>query len=102
MKTTKIQRSAQGEECTLRIWPVCNYNQDTTILAHVGSGTAKRKDDLNAAYACSSCHDAIDYRDKTFLSDDGDMQTSLKTLRLAYIAKALDRTHKKLREKGLL
>ena len=66
MKQTKVQKSARGEECTLHIAGVCNYNVETTVLAHVGfcdgSGKRIRVGERNAVYACSSCHDAIDGR----------------------------------------
>jgi len=66
MKQTKIQKSARNEECTLRIAGVCNYDVETTILAHIsfGYGTDKRNrpNERNAVYACSACHDLIDKR----------------------------------------
>lgn len=50
----------------VRIPGVCNHDPQTTVLAHyrmIGiSGTGQKSPDLLAAFACSSCHDAIDRR----------------------------------------
>jgi cytochrome c553 len=64
VKQTKVQKSARGEECTLRIASgVCNYDVETTVLAHIsfqyGSDKRNRPNERNAVYACSACHDAI-------------------------------------------
>ena len=60
MSLTKIQKSAQGQECTLNIANVCNYNPETTVLCHVsfnyGSGKRIRPNERNAVYGCSDCH----------------------------------------------
>jgi len=88
MKTTKIRQSARMQECTVRIPGVCNHNPETTVLAHLGSGTAKRGDDTNAVYACSDCHDAIDRRSKVFLSDNPVEQELLRRDREYFIDRA--------------
>ena len=91
MKLTAMQKSAQGQDCTLRIPGVCNWNPETTVLAHLGSGTGKRRDDNNAVYACSSCHDAIDYRTPVFLSHRKKLQKDLHRYRENYIKAAIQR-----------
>jgi hypothetical protein len=91
MKQTKKQRSARGQDCTLQIPNVCNFNRETTVLAHVGSGSAKRRDDDQAVYACSDCHDAIDRRSKVFLSDNPEEQELLRIDRLWFIQRALEK-----------
>ena len=60
----KIRNSARGQECQVRIPDVCNRNNETVILAHVGkgSGMGQKCDDIHATYACSACHDVIDGR----------------------------------------
>ena len=62
MKSNKIRASARGEDCQVRIPGVCNFNPETTILAHVGSDKKMggKCSDLEAAYCCSDCHTAID------------------------------------------
>ena len=67
---SKIRKSARGEDCTARIPGVCNFDPETTILAHIsgvryGSGKGKKVSDLISLYACSACHDVIDRRTKT-------------------------------------
>ena len=91
MKTSKMKQLARGQDCTLRISGVCNYNPETTVLAHVGKhGSAKRNHDEEAVYACSDCHDAIDFRSKVFLSDSDEEQEQFHRVRKAYISLAKD------------
>ncbi len=67
---SKITNSARGKDCTVRIPTVCNHNSETVVLAHIsgvrhGHGTGQKVNDAFGAYACSSCHDAIDGRTLT-------------------------------------
>jgi len=42
---------------------VCNFNPETTMLAHLsGGGMGMKRLDTEAAYCCSDCHDALDRR----------------------------------------
>jgi len=63
-KYQKLRDSARGEDCTLRIHPYCNENPETVVLCHLpsGSGMGQKSPDWFAVYACSGCHDIIDYR----------------------------------------
>ena len=71
---SKITDSARGQECQIRLIGVCNHNDETTIFAHYCKGglggMGKKPSDLFGAYACSSCHDAVDGRTKTPFSPD--------------------------------
>ena len=62
---TNLRTAARGEACEIRS-PVCNYNIETTVLAHyrlIGiSGMGTKSPDLIAAHACSDCHDLVDGR----------------------------------------
>ncbi|HAX3559251.1 TPA: DUF1364 domain-containing protein [Escherichia coli] len=64
-----LRKEARGRECQVRIYGVCNGNPETSVLAHyrlTGTcGTAIKPHDMQAAIACSSCHDLIDGRVKT-------------------------------------
>ena len=66
---SKITESARGQECQIRLIGVCNHNDETTVFAHYRrgglGGMGKKPSDLFGAYACSSCHDAVDGRTKT-------------------------------------
>lgn len=97
---TEITESARNQPCTLRIPGVCNWNIETTVFAHTGSGTAKRRTD-KGCYACSDCHSAIDYRTRHFLHDDDDIQRNLADARLRYIERAERETTRLLAEQGL-
>lgn len=64
-----LRKEARGRECTVRIPGVCNGNSETVILAHLRmaglTGVGMKADDLFGAWCCSSCHDAIDRRNRT-------------------------------------
>ena len=66
---SKLRDAARGMECMVRVPGLCNHNRETTVLAHYRlSGTCGmgiKPIDLAGAWACSSCHDAIDGRTKT-------------------------------------
>lgn len=72
MSQNKITKAARGRECQVRITDHCNGNPETVVLAHyrmIGtSGTGIKPNDLQGAWACSGCHDAIDGRCKTLYS----------------------------------
>jgi hypothetical protein len=53
------------EDCTFRIFPVCNWNPETTVYCHTNSSTDGKGMGLKSkkgAYGCSSCHDVVDGR----------------------------------------
>lgn len=63
----KLRDAARGQECTVRLPGVCNWNPETTVLAHLPSGSkgvGMKGLDTVAVFACSACHDAIDGRSK--------------------------------------
>lgn len=63
---TKLRKAARGEVCTVRLPGVCNWNPETTVLAHIrrnwNAGAGKKAPDHHAVFACSDCHDVIDGR----------------------------------------
>lgn len=93
-KNKKITDSARGEDCQVRLELICNFDNDTTIFAHLGGGGMGYKShDIHGAYCCSSCHDALDIRSKS--------EYTLKHLRLAHY-EGMVRTQLILIEKGLI
>jgi len=83
---SKIRKSAKGQDCQVRIPHICNFNPETTILAHLnGGGWSLKRLDTEAAYCCSNCHDALDGRRMTqntsdelkLMHYDGIMRTQL-------------------------
>ena len=70
----KDRDAARGMPCMVRVPDFCNGDPDTTVLAHyrlAGTcGSGMKPHDEQAAWACSSCHDAIDGRIKTGYSRD--------------------------------
>lgn len=64
-KSTKLRKSAKGQDCTLRIPGICNFNPETTVLAHLPcgqKGMGIKSPDNMAVFACSTCHDRLDAR----------------------------------------
>lgn len=63
LRSNALRKSARGQPCSLRLPGICNHRDETTVLAHlpgIGKGVGSKVSDLHAAFACSSCHDAID------------------------------------------
>lgn len=68
---SKLRKSAKGRECQIRLPYVCNRNNETVVLAHLGGGgMGFKKPDLFGAFSCSNCHDAVDGRVGTIYSKD--------------------------------
>lgn len=95
MKQTKITKSAKGEDCSVRLPTICSFDNDKTILAHLGTSFSapNRANDFHACYCCSDCHDIIDGRRK---SDFTDHDILIAT------SDAMIETQKKLIDKGLV
>ncbi|KAB5494659.1 DUF1364 domain-containing protein [Serratia sp. RJAL6] len=93
---SKLTKEARGRECQVRIPGICNFNQETTVLAHyrlAGTcGTAIKPDDTQAAWACSACHDEVDRRTRLIDANDA---------RLMH-AEGVMRTQEILRKEGKL
>lgn len=75
MSQNRITKAARGRDCQVRVPGHCNGNPETVVLAHYRmagtSGMGFKPNDLQGAWACSGCHDAIDGRSKTeFTQED--------------------------------
>ena len=61
-----LRKEARGRGCTVRIPGVCNFNSETTVLAHIRvagvSGIGLKAPDALGAWCCSNCHDEVDGR----------------------------------------
>lgn len=92
-----LRKEAKGRGCMVRIPEVCNHNSETVVLAHVRltgvSGMGMKSPDILGAWACSSCHDAVDRRNHTDLDRD--------YVRLAHL-EGMARTIAQLQKEGLL
>lgn len=65
IKSKKYRAMAKGQDCTLNIIGICNYNPETSVLAHFPDetkGIGKKSDDISSGVSCSSCHDCVDNR----------------------------------------
>lgn len=65
MVAPAIRKSAEGEDCTLRL-SRCTYDPAQTIFAHLRffgwAGMSQKPDDLLGVYTCKNCHDDLDNR----------------------------------------
>ena len=60
---SKLRESARGRECQVRMPGACDFNPETTVLAHLNIGGMRQKaPDIHGAFACFSCHDIVDGR----------------------------------------
>ncbi len=63
-----LREYARDQECLVAIPGICNFNRETTILAHPNfrsvfmCGMGQKPPDWAGAHSCSSCHDVIDGR----------------------------------------
>lgn len=93
---TNLRKEAKGRDCQVRMPGICNFNPETSVLAHyrmAGTcGTAIKPHDAQGAHACSSCHDEIDRRTR---------HVDEQTARL-YHAEGVFRTQELLRREGKL
>lgn len=66
---SKLRDAARGQICQVRIPGICNFNPETTVLAHYRlagiCGTGIKPIDLVGSWSCSDCHNAIDQRATT-------------------------------------
>ena len=71
MKRMNRRKWARGKPCQVRIPGVCNFDPETSVLAHVRiagiTGGGQKAPDYLAAICCSSCHDMVDGRINTDL-----------------------------------
>jgi Protein of unknown function (DUF1364) len=60
-----LRKLAKGQECQIRLEGICNFNPETTILAHFRisgiSGMGIKSPDWLGAWACSDCHRHVDH-----------------------------------------
>jgi len=91
VESKKIRAAARGQDCTVRLPGVCNFNPETTVLAHLPCGqrgTGIKSPDNLAVFACAACHDAIDGRVRAEI-DWKDMLRALAETQLILIDKGI-------------
>lgn len=61
---TNLRKAARGQSCRVRLAGICNFDPETTVLAHFRmagfSGIGMKSPDWLAAWCCSACHSYID------------------------------------------
>lgn len=65
VKSKRLRQSAKGQRCTLQVAGVCRGQTDTVVLCHYPCPIkgSKSSDAVSSGFACSLCHDWLDYRD---------------------------------------
>lgn len=63
-----LRKLAKGQRCQVRIVGICNFNPETTVLAHLRmagiTGAGMKANDLLGAWCCSACHSATESNPK--------------------------------------
>lgn len=78
-----LRKLAKGKPCMCRFVGICNWDESTTVLAHIRranvAGMGQKPPDTCAVWACSSCHDEIDRRTRNHQLDEitGDLLDAL-------------------------
>lgn len=93
---SKLTKAARGQECTIQLYPYCNMNPETTVLAHAPSefkGMGIKSPDWWGADSCSTCHNIVDGRMKVDISGE--------EIKAAHI-RGVYRTIKRRIEQGLI
>lgn len=88
----KLRDSARGQDCTLRLPGVCNFNPETTVLAHLPcghKGVGMKGPDMIAVFACSACHDRLDFRARGGDIDASDLLRALAETQMRWVAMGL-------------
>lgn len=96
IRSKKIRDAARGQDCTFNIAYVCNYDNSTTVLAHLSDeshGMGQKADDISAAFACHECHQVVDFRAPN---------AHYKENAEFYMRRAMVRTWRKLIEMGVI
>lgn len=60
-----LRTLARNKDCMVRLPGICNWNPETTVLAHIRAGffgMGIKPVDWAGVWACSACHDEIDRR----------------------------------------
>ena len=61
-----LRKFAEGKACQLRLIGTCNFDPETTVLAHVRrggvAGIGQKPPDIIGIHACEACHSALDGR----------------------------------------
>ena len=93
----RLRELARGKPCLLRIPGICNYDPETTVLAHVriaGTGMGRKPHDLAGIWACSACHDVLDGRSK----HDQYTRTEVRAMALDGLVRTLEAVAREIEE----
>ena len=97
IRSKAIRNAAKGQDCTVNIVGVCNYNPETVVFAHYpseGKGMGIKSSDLSGGFSCEGCHSALDGRTKHANLDYGEREF--------YMRRSMVRTLEKLADMGIL
>lgn len=98
---SNLRDAARGQQCQVRIPGICNFDPETTVLAHYRlsgtCGVGMKPPDLIGAWCCSSCHDLIDGRRSSAFTRE-----ALDLMHLEGMVRTIASLHKqgKLNNKG--
>lgn len=96
LRSRKYLDGSRGQPCTLEFVGVCNHNPETTVACHIHDetfGKGRKADDVSTVDGCSDCH--------RFL-DEGWAGKISRTVLLAHVIRALQRTLRNRIDRGIL
>jgi hypothetical protein len=100
---TDLRKLARGQPCFLNVAGVCNYNPETTVLAHFrwlgNCGTGIKPPDTQGAPACDACNRWTDSPTPRQVENCGG-RIAYERDRNLYAARALARLREIDREKA--
>jgi len=92
-KQDKYTKAARGRDCTVRA-PGCPNNTETTVLAHyrlAGTcGIGMKPNNLQAAWCCDYCHNAIDGRTIIRLDEEALSREELRFMHAEGVFRTID------------
>ena len=65
---SKLTKASRGQECTLQIFPFCDWDTEKTVPCHLDSeakGMGNKSPNWWLVDGCASCHDIIDGRNSS-------------------------------------
>lgn len=95
IRSRKLLDSARGQPCTLQ-FEVCNSDTETTVSCHIHDetfGMAMKADDFDTVHGCHACHMYLDHGWAGKIS---------QAILLRHILRAVQRTNRNRRDRGLI
>ena len=89
IKSKVLRDAARGQDCTINVVNVCNYDPATTVHCHFPSEISGYKaTDISGGHGCSACHDWIDRRANP--EDESDREMYMRRSQVRTLTRLID------------